>query len=51
MAESSAPKRDEAEDTDRERRTTTPPLNTTGDDDTRVTFTSWDAPLVPDCRR
>lgn len=45
MAET-APKRDEGEDTDRERRTTTPPAQL-HDDDTRVLFTSWDAPLVP----
>jgi hypothetical protein len=46
MGESPAPKRDEGEDTDRERRTTTPPIGN-NDDDTRVAFTSWDAPLVP----
>jgi hypothetical protein len=46
MAENPAPKRGEGEDTDRERRTTTPPIGN-NDDDTRVLFTSWDAPLVP----
>ncbi|HEY1552548.1 MAG TPA: hypothetical protein VGG28_32190 [Kofleriaceae bacterium] len=46
MAEYPAPKRDEGEDTERERRTTTPPAGNQ-DDDTRVAFTSWDAPLIP----
>jgi hypothetical protein len=42
-----APKPEDSADTDRGRITTPPPMRQQDDDDTRVTFTSWDLPLVP----